>query len=427
MAKPNDKKKKKKKAQGPKISAHRLILRNTQVADYDDIRAIMDKVYSNMGGAWTREQFTAQIKTFPEGQICIEDKGRVVAAAIAVIVDYDKYGDKHTYWEITGNGFFTTHDPEGDTLYGVDIFVHPEYRDMRLGRRLYDARKALCERLNLRRIVAGGRIPGYAKLAAKMSPTEYIELVKRKEIRDPILSFQLANDFHVRRLITGYMPEDLESGAYATLIEWINIHFREEETRKPNAPIMPAKERVRVGAVQWQMRAVRSLQELLSPDGVLRRRGLRLPGRLHPVSRSFSTRPDGPRITNSTDAPSAIWPVTPRRSAGDARHGHRPTTSISSPARCPPTKMAMLQRLLPLPPRRFPRWSARRYTQVCSVRLYSANGAFPYQPGATPQVERAQSGGLKARPIEACANPDRFADIPRTYGTGLQPFASRFP
>lgn len=262
MAKANDKKKKKKKSQGPKISAHRLILRNTHLADFDDIRAIMDKVYSNMGGAWTREQFTSQIKAFPEGQICIEDKGRVVAAAISLIVDYDKFGDKHTYWEITGNGFLTTHTDDGDTLYGVDIFVHPEYRDMRLGRRLYDARKALCERLNLRRIVAGGRIPGYAKVAERMSPSEYIELVKRKEIRDPILSFQLANDFHVRRIITGYMPEDRDSSAYATLIEWINIHYQEEETQKPDAPIMPTKQRVRVGAVQWQMRPAGSLQEL---------------------------------------------------------------------------------------------------------------------------------------------------------------------
>lgn len=130
----------------------------------------MDFVYADFGGAWPRDKYYSQIATFPEGQICIEDNGRVVAAAFAVIVDYDKFGDQHTYDQITGNAYLTTHDPDGDVLYGVDVFVDPEYRDMRLGRRLYQARKSLCRHLNLRAIVAGGRIPGYAAYADHMSP-----------------------------------------------------------------------------------------------------------------------------------------------------------------------------------------------------------------------------------------------------------------
>ena len=127
---------------------HRLKLRNLRLSDYEDIRQIMDLVYPTMQGAWTREQFASQVARFPEGQICIEDNGRVVAAAMSLIVDYSRYGDRHTYEQITGSGYLTTHDPSGDTLYGVDLFVHPEYRNLRLGRRLYDARKELCEKLN---------------------------------------------------------------------------------------------------------------------------------------------------------------------------------------------------------------------------------------------------------------------------------------
>lgn len=263
MAKDTSKKSKQRprpaKKRQKKSPEHKLILRNTRPEDYEDICEIMDLVYPGaLGGAWSREQFTSQITRFPEGQICIEDNGKVVAAAISLIVDYKRYGDSHTYREITGNGYLTTHDPNGDTLYGVDIFVHPDYRDLRLGRRLYDARKELCERLNLRRIVAGGRIPGYRKHADRLSPAEYIEQVKRHEIRDPILSFQLANDFHVRKLITGYEPTDKESHAYATLLEWINIYYEEK------APLIGAvKSEVRVGAVQWQMRPAESLEELL--------------------------------------------------------------------------------------------------------------------------------------------------------------------
>ncbi len=237
---------------------HRLTLRNLRLSDYEDIRHIMDIVYPTMQGAWTREQFTSQFARFAEGQICIEDNGRVVAAAMSLIVDYARYGDRHTYEQITGNGYLTTHDPSGDTLYGMDLFVHPDYRNLRLGRRLYDARKELCEKLNLRAIVVGGRISGYWKYAQEMSPQHYVELVKAKELLDPILTFQLANDFHVRRIITGYLPDDTESKAYATLLEWLNIYYEEKQPL-----IGGSKSVVRVGAVQWQMRSLHSLQEVL--------------------------------------------------------------------------------------------------------------------------------------------------------------------
>lgn len=235
---------------------HKLTLRNTQLGDYGDIKKIMDRVYADLGGSWTEKQFSSQIARFPEGQLCIEDNGQVIAAAISLIVDYKRWGDKHTYKEITGDGYLTPHDPNGDTLYGVDIFVHPDYRDMRLGRRLYDARKELCERMNLRAMMAGGRIPGYQKYAKKLTPLQYIEQVKNKEIYDPILSFQLANDFHVRKIITDYEPNDQDSHSYATLLEWNNIYY--EEKKKP---LGTAKTVIRIGAVQWQMRAVNSFAE----------------------------------------------------------------------------------------------------------------------------------------------------------------------
>jgi len=237
---------------------HRLKLRNLRLSDYDDMGEIMEMVYPSMDGAWSREQFASQIARFPEGQICIEDNGKVVAAAISLIVDYGRYGDRHNYKQITGDGYLTTHDPNGDTLYGVDIFVHPDYRDMRLGRRLYDARKELCEKLDLRAIIVGGRIPGYGRYASDMTPQQYVAQVRAKELVDPILTFQLANDFHVRRIITGYLPDDTESKAYAVLLEWLNIYYEDREVL-----IGGRKSEVRVGVVQWQMRQVTSLEDLL--------------------------------------------------------------------------------------------------------------------------------------------------------------------
>ena len=239
------------------VPAHKLVLRQLRRADFKAIKAIMEKVYSNMEGAWSADEFAALLRKFPEGQICIEDNGEVVAAALAIIVDYSKFGDKHTYAKITGHGKFDTHDPEGDTLYGVDVFVDPEYRSLRLGRRLYDARKELCESLNLRAMVAGGRIPGYAQYAGEMTPAKYVEMVRNKELVDPILTFQLSNEFYVRKIIRGYLPYDSESKAYATLLEWINVYYDEDFDKL----IGNQKSNVRIGIVQWQMRATNSLED----------------------------------------------------------------------------------------------------------------------------------------------------------------------
>ncbi len=236
-----------------------LKLRPLKLEDYQDIKTIMDRVYPGMGGGWPKKKFIAILKTFGEGQICIEDKGKVVAAAFAVVVDYDQFGDEHTYDEITGNAYITTHDPGGDVLYGVDVFVDPDYRDLRLGRRLYEARKELCRSLNLRAIIAGGRIPNYKNYADKLSPQAYIEAVKYKEIYDPILTFQLSNDFEVKRVLKGYLPEDKESQGYATLLEWFNIYY---EPKKPKL-FGKKKSTARIGCVQWQMREMHSVAELL--------------------------------------------------------------------------------------------------------------------------------------------------------------------
>ena len=147
----------------------------------------MVSTYTTQAMSWTKEEFKNQLNAFPEGQICLEDNGKVVALALSIIVDYAKYGDNHSYDQIIGYGKFDTHDEMGDTLYGTDVFVDKEYRGLRLGRRLYDARKELCENLNLRSIIAGGRIPGYSKFADQMSPRKYIEMVKNKELFDPVL------------------------------------------------------------------------------------------------------------------------------------------------------------------------------------------------------------------------------------------------
>lgn len=137
------------------------------------------------------------------------------------------------------------------------MFIHPDYRGLRLARRMYEYRKELCEKLNLKAIMFGGRIPNYYKYADTMRPKEYLDKVRSREIYDPVLTFQLSNDFHVRRVMKNYLPNDEESKHCATLLQWDNIYYQE-----PTQDYVDKKTTVRVGLVQWQMRPYKTLDDV---------------------------------------------------------------------------------------------------------------------------------------------------------------------
>ncbi|MDX1467414.1 MAG: GNAT family N-acetyltransferase, partial [Halomonas sp.] len=213
-----------------------LNLRNLTPDDYPQLKALMDRVYHDIGGAWPRATIDKLIKEFPDGQILIEDDETIVGVALTALVDYDTFSNPHRYDDLIGKRETILNDPDGDAMYGLDVLIHPDYRGYRLGRRLYEARKELCRSMNLRSILAGGRIPHYYQHAHELSPAEYLDKVARKEIHDPILSFQLANDFQVKRLLRKYLPEDEKSQGYATLLEWNNILFEPAERVLENRP-----------------------------------------------------------------------------------------------------------------------------------------------------------------------------------------------
>lgn len=230
-----------------------------KIEDYDELKEAMLLSYEGIENAfWKKEQIETLIKKFPQGQVVIRVNKELAGCAFSIVVDDESIEGHHTYEEITGNYTFNTHTDDGDILYGIDVFIKPKFRGLRLGRRLYDYRKELCERLNLKSIAFGGRIPNYHKYQNELSPKEYIEKVKQKEIHDPVLNFQMSNDFHPSKILKGYLEGDAESGEYAVLLEWDNIYYE-----KPSKKMKPNKKVVRLGLIQWQMRTYNTLEDLL--------------------------------------------------------------------------------------------------------------------------------------------------------------------
>lgn len=225
----------------------------------DDLDALLEMQLICFPGMlpWDKSQIESQLTVFPQGQICIECDGKLAASSSSVILDYDPNLKWHDWKETADNGYIRNHDPKGDSLYGIEIMVHPEFRGMKLSRRLYDARKQLCREKNLARIIIGGRIPGYGKYADQMRAREYVERVMEKALYDPVLTAQVANGFVLKGMIPGYFPSDSESRGYATFLEWTNLDYVRGAKRRFHQPIEP----IRLSVVQYQMRTVSSFED----------------------------------------------------------------------------------------------------------------------------------------------------------------------
>ncbi|GEM_PF-131674 len=189
------------------------------------------------------ERFTAQkylkhIELFPEGQFVAiaqyEGKDIVIGATSTFRTNFDFDHIQHTYLEAIAHGWLTNHEPDGEWLYGVDVSVHPDYRGLRIGRRLYDARRALVRKLNLRGEIAGALIPGYVH-HTHLTVAQYALKVWQDTIHDPTLSVQIRNGFVPKGILYDHI-NDPRSDHAAVLIVRENPHYVPSQTSEETQP-----------------------------------------------------------------------------------------------------------------------------------------------------------------------------------------------
>jgi predicted amidohydrolase/ribosomal protein S18 acetylase RimI-like enzyme len=241
-----------------------------------DIQAVVElesRVFQDQLG-WSAEELQQHLAVFPEGQlVAVDPAGWIVGSASSLIIDWDDYAESAKWSTITGYGTFSTHNPRGTTLYGADMCVDPSFRRNGIGSRFYDARKKMVRDRGLKRLLTGGRIPGYGEVARQMKPRGYVEDVVRNKRKDPTLSFQLANEMVVLDVVPEYL-DDPESRGYATLLEWMNpayvstvsLESNDEhaalEGPFDNSPAnIPVPSRVRIAAIQYLLRPIKCFED----------------------------------------------------------------------------------------------------------------------------------------------------------------------
>ncbi|WP_068776724.1 GNAT family N-acetyltransferase [Paenibacillus sp. FJAT-26967] len=170
---------------------------------------------------WQEEQLQNHVELFPEGAICIEIGGKIVGSLTAMRIQIDPLHLEHTWEEITDGGYIRNHDPAGNSLYIVDICILPAFRKMGLGKWLMSSMYETVVYLGITRLIGGGRMPGYAAQAARMTPDQYVDAVVAGLQHDPVLTFLLRCGRMPVQVLPGYLKDE-ESLNYACLMEWRN-------------------------------------------------------------------------------------------------------------------------------------------------------------------------------------------------------------
>lgn len=165
------------------------------------------------------EQYKAHVQLFPEGQFVALDGDKVIGATSTTRYHYNSdVHEHHTFYEVMGGGWFTTHEPNGDWLYGMDVSVHPAYRGKGIARALYRARQNTCKQLGLKGQMTVGMLNGYCNVQDKMSIEEYFEKVKNHELFDPTVSVQEKIGFKITALMKDYLNDATCGNAGAVIV-----------------------------------------------------------------------------------------------------------------------------------------------------------------------------------------------------------------
>lgn len=166
---------------------------------------------------WTHEHLKLHIELFPAGQFVALSGRKIVGSASNTRISEANF-QGHRDWEATvGGPFLSTYDPDGTTLYGLDISIHPQFRRKGVGRRIYEERFRFVRENGLFRYATGCRLPDFG--ASGLELEAFLKEVEARNREDRTLTPLLRYGLILVGGIENYM-EDEESRNCAALLEW---------------------------------------------------------------------------------------------------------------------------------------------------------------------------------------------------------------
>ena len=194
-----------------RLLANGLVITSAQPQHAVQLEALQRVVFPTLADEqrFKAAHYRKHMELFPEGQFVGLDGDLVVAATATVRLHFDFDDRSHTFADIIQGGWLTSHDPEGDWLYGADIGVHPDYRRRGLAQALYAARQELVWVLALKGQVTAGMMSGFGAVKHQMSAEAYYDGLVAGTINDPTLSMQQRVGFEFRALLKDYLSDPI--------------------------------------------------------------------------------------------------------------------------------------------------------------------------------------------------------------------------
>jgi len=196
-----------------------VVIASTRPEHAAPLAALQEVCFPTLAPAqrFVAAHYRKHLELFPEGQFVALDGDRVVGGTSTCRLHFDFNHLGHTFDDVIQGGWLTSHEPDGDWLYGADISVHPDHRGRGLARGLYAARQDAVRRLGLKGQVTAGMMRGYGAVKDRMSAEEYYRRLADGTVNDPTLSAQMKIGFELRGLLPNYVHDPV-CGDYAVLI-----------------------------------------------------------------------------------------------------------------------------------------------------------------------------------------------------------------
>ena len=202
-------------------------VRETRLEDYAAVRALQ-RMAAPTRTPYSLKQLESQLHVFPRGQMVAVSGGELVGAATALVLRWNDFVAERTRDALTGDGFLGTHDESGLTLFGAELVAEPTPRGLAAARALLQARRKLCRRLNLRRVLAPVMLDGYGTLRITLTPEAFAMRVLCGDIAHAPMRQHIAHGFQYCGVLRDYLPGDGACAGHAALFAWLNPFYAPE-------------------------------------------------------------------------------------------------------------------------------------------------------------------------------------------------------
>lgn len=204
----------------------KITVKNVTWQDLDDVIRLENEIWPE-GTRAPVNKFESRLRIFPEGFFLAFKGTEPIGVSTSEIINYTPENPPRSWEEITDNGYIRNHSSKGNAIYVVSVGAKSRSGG---GSALIQAQKNITEKLNLRYLVLGARIPGYNEYCNNIEeiPVEkYVKLRRENgELYDPELRFYTRNGLELIKIMPNYMEDDRESRNYGAIMLWENSKFK---------------------------------------------------------------------------------------------------------------------------------------------------------------------------------------------------------